>query len=123
MNHDYPGNIRELENAVEHGVVMCRGGIIQPEDLPDYFIEQLDSDFTDDVQHGKGAKLSALEFEEMAIGSYTDAMQSFEQKLIMNALQKAQGNQSAAARAMGISERKLRYRIQILGIENTFRAE
>jgi len=35
MGHDYPGNVRELENAIEHGVVLCRGKTIRPEHLPD----------------------------------------------------------------------------------------
>lgn len=35
MNHDYPGNVRELENIIEHAFVLCRRGIIRPEHLPD----------------------------------------------------------------------------------------
>jgi DNA-binding NtrC family response regulator len=34
MHHDYPGNIRELENIIEYGFVICRGSIIQVEHLP-----------------------------------------------------------------------------------------
>jgi len=34
MRHDFPGNIRELENIIEHGFVLCRGSIIQKEHLP-----------------------------------------------------------------------------------------
>ncbi|MBT8386337.1 MAG: sigma 54-interacting transcriptional regulator [Ignavibacteria bacterium] len=34
MNHDFPGNIRELENIIEHGFVLCRGSIIKREHLP-----------------------------------------------------------------------------------------
>ena len=36
MNHDYPGNIRELENIIEHAYVLCKSGIITPRNLPDY---------------------------------------------------------------------------------------
>ncbi|MCK5124897.1 MAG: sigma 54-interacting transcriptional regulator [candidate division Zixibacteria bacterium] len=36
MNHDYPGNIRELENIIEHAFILCGDGIIKPEHLPDY---------------------------------------------------------------------------------------
>jgi PAS domain S-box-containing protein len=35
MKHDYPGNIRELENIIEHAFVLCQDGIIQPEHLPE----------------------------------------------------------------------------------------
>lgn len=34
MRHDYPGNVRELENIIEHAFVMCRSALIQPGDLP-----------------------------------------------------------------------------------------
>lgn len=36
MNHDYPGNIRELENIIEHAFILCGDGIIKPEHLPEY---------------------------------------------------------------------------------------
>ncbi|MBD3233355.1 MAG: Fis family transcriptional regulator, partial [candidate division Zixibacteria bacterium] len=35
MRHDFPGNIRELENIIEYGFVICRGSIIQKEHLPE----------------------------------------------------------------------------------------
>ncbi len=34
MNHTWPGNVRELENAIEHGLVLCRGGLLEVEHLP-----------------------------------------------------------------------------------------
>jgi transcriptional regulator with PAS, ATPase and Fis domain len=36
LNHNYPGNIRELENILEHALIICQSGIIEPDDLPDY---------------------------------------------------------------------------------------
>ena len=35
MSHDYPGNIRELENILEHAFVLCRGSVINIENLPE----------------------------------------------------------------------------------------
>jgi PAS domain S-box-containing protein len=35
MNHAYPGNVRELKNIIEHAFVLCRGGVIQVEHLPE----------------------------------------------------------------------------------------
>ncbi len=37
MRHDFPGNIRELENIVEYAFILCEGGYIQPEHLPEPF--------------------------------------------------------------------------------------
>lgn len=36
MDHDFPGNVRELQNVIEHAFVLCRGGVIILDDLPDY---------------------------------------------------------------------------------------
>jgi transcriptional regulator of acetoin/glycerol metabolism len=36
MNHDYPGNIRELKNIIEHAFVLCQKSIIEVNNLPDY---------------------------------------------------------------------------------------
>jgi len=40
MNHDYPGNVRELENIIEHAFVICPGGVIHPNHLPKYLHDQ-----------------------------------------------------------------------------------
>jgi transcriptional regulator with PAS, ATPase and Fis domain len=34
MAHDYPGNVRELENLIEHAFILCGGGLVQPAHLP-----------------------------------------------------------------------------------------
>lgn len=39
MNYEWPGNIRELENVMEHSVVVARGSIIELGDLPQYLTE------------------------------------------------------------------------------------
>jgi len=39
MKYDYPGNIRELENIIEYGFILCPGGFIRPEHLPETFIQ------------------------------------------------------------------------------------
>jgi DNA-binding NtrC family response regulator len=83
-----PGNIRELENIIERAVVLCRGDIIRTEDLPEEPTDQ------EPLPHPSS--------------DYEKAMREFELGLIERALDLAQGNQSAAARALGISERHLR---------------
>ena len=40
MNYDWPGNIREFENAIEHAIVLGASDEIRPEDLPEALLEQ-----------------------------------------------------------------------------------
>ena len=41
LNYRYPGNIRELENILEHAVIVCQDDIIEPKDLPEYLQSRL----------------------------------------------------------------------------------
>ena len=42
LDYDYPGNVRELENAIEHGFVVCGGEMIQRDDLPAHILEAVE---------------------------------------------------------------------------------
>ena len=44
MRHDYPGNVRELQNIIEYAFILCPGGLIQPEHLPEPFKPKSDAD-------------------------------------------------------------------------------
>jgi len=94
LTYDYPGNVRELENVVERAVVLCRRGVITLGDLPLPLREAK-------VQN------SALEQSGLPL-----AVANLEKDLILQALQANNGNQSGAARSLGISERVLRYKIR-----------
>ena len=102
MKYDFPGNIRELENMIEHAVVMSRSENISISDLPkqiDFVNEQAILDPTN-IEDGHDAKMKA-----------------FEIVLIGEALKSTNGNQSAAARKLGISERHLRSRLEKLDLK------
>jgi DNA-binding NtrC family response regulator len=98
----FPGNVRELENLVERAVVLCRGSLIRTEDLPP------------EADEGAGSESCA---EQDLEGGYEAAMAAFERGMIERALRKAEGNQSAAARALGITERHLRSRLEHLKLK------
>ncbi|MDA3938853.1 MAG: sigma-54 dependent transcriptional regulator [Spirochaetia bacterium] len=106
MNYSYPGNIRELENIIEYSIAIARGKYITSKELP--AILQSEKKFQEDTLQIKTT-------------DYTANMALFETNLVNEALNTAEGNQSAAARSLGISERKLRSRMEILEIQNTFR--
>jgi two-component system response regulator PilR (NtrC family) len=98
--HEYPGNVRELENVIERALTLCDGKTIRPEDVelrgPPTFEESV-------PLHRPGTLPQTLEDMERAS--------------IRKALEEARYNKTAAARALGISFRALRYRIKKLGIE------
>ena len=99
--HDYPGNVRELENVIERALTLCDGGTIRPEDIE--------------------LRGSPSQFEETVPphrpGTLPEALDDIERNSIRRALEEARYNKTAAARALGISFRALRYRIKKLGIE------
>jgi PAS domain S-box-containing protein len=97
MEHDYPGNVRELENIVEHAFVLCRGGLIQLVHLPPEL-------------RGSGSG-------ETVPGIAGMTLEAMERVLITDALRHNHGNRSAAARQLGINPSTLFRKAKALGIE------
>ncbi len=103
MKYDFPGNVRELENIVERAVVLCRDNVISQSDLPN--------------QIGKVSEKKIFDPTDLEDG-YETKVKSFEKEIITEALSRTNGNKSAAARLLKITERHLRSRIDILGLRN-----
>ncbi len=93
MDHDWPGNIRELENAMERAVVVARGNIIQEEDLPPKIYKQ-----------PTGAPASSNSLKEN------------EKFLISRVLAECGNNMLKAAKELGISRSTLYGKMKKLGI-------
>ena len=94
MEHDYPGNVRELENIVEQAFVLCRSGEIAIEHLP---VELRPADSR------SGATMTALD------------MRSARQRMIEAALARNQGNLRQAARELGVNPSTLYRRLKAAG--------
>ncbi len=94
--YTWPGNIRELRNVVERCALLADGGEIGVQNLPPELVHQ--SATGDDQQ--------------TAVATGTSKLANQEKASIIKALQDANWNQSAAARALGISRDHLRYRIK-----------
>lgn len=103
MKYDYPGNIRELENIMERSVIFSRSNTIKVIDLPPLI------DMTRDEKNS----------QIIINGNFDELMVSYETDLIIQAMKEAEGNKSEAARKLGISERRIRSRIQILEIDDS----
>ncbi len=89
--HDWPGNVRELENAVQRALVLCDGDCIKAEHL-DFGMAALDE----------------------AAGNLGSKMLHAEGETIIAALRANQGRKNVTAKALGISERTLRYKLKKL---------
>ncbi|HED10145.1 MAG TPA: sigma-54-dependent Fis family transcriptional regulator [Caldithrix abyssi] len=99
MKYDFPGNVRELENMMEHAVVMTRNSLIGREDLP---------------AHLPSGRHEALYDPADLSAGHAQKMKAFEKAMIEEALKQSGGNKSAAARLLGITERHLRSRLEKL---------
>jgi two-component system NtrC family response regulator len=90
IKHDYPGNVRELENMIERAIVLARGDYITLEDIPNL-----------------SESLAAP-----SEGGIRETVGVMEKQMITEALMKADWVQTKAASILGISERMLRYKMK-----------
>jgi two-component system, NtrC family, response regulator HydG len=99
MRYDWPGNVRELENCIERAVVISRGEIIAPADLPPQ-IQALSSEKEDSGVHFP----SGISLQEV------------EKALILKTLEDTGGNRSRAAEVLGINRRTLQMKLKEYGM-------
>jgi len=98
--YTFPGNVRELENILERALALLSCDRIEAADL------QLEPAVDDEPT---GVPIDGLPLQ--------DALDRFERQLILETLQKARFNRTAAARLLGVTFRSLRYRMHRLGIK------
>jgi len=84
MRYDFPGNIRELENALEHAFVICNTSQIRLTDLPMELV-------------------NSPRLQPVSLATGKDALQAAEWEVIQNVLQKHKGSRKKAAAELGIS--------------------
>ena len=99
LDHDYPGNVRELENVIEHATVLCPGGEIVPQHLPGHL----------QVQGGLEASRSS--------NSPTASLKDTERQALLDALERNHWNRLATARSLGIHKSTLFRKIKAHRIE------
>ncbi len=101
IKYNYPGNVRELENIIERAVVLCRGSMLSSNDLPVTVRTKPQEDDNQQIDL-----------------TLNEQVERLEKKLIYDALNNAEGNQSKAAALLGLTERNLRYKLKIYNIKN-----
>ena len=102
--YSWPGNIRELRNAVEHALVVSRGDRIMPADLPATLRRRFDS-----PSSTSGANPQPL--------SHADALADAEKVYLVKLLQRNNGNVSQTAREAGLSRQGLHKLLKRHGVE------
>jgi two-component system response regulator PilR (NtrC family) len=100
LRYAFPGNVRELENMLERAVTLCRSGSISADDLAFRPDPANDASRSGQIPSDLG-----------------DQLEGVQRQAIVDALERARYNKTAAAKILGLSFRQLRYRIKKLGIE------
>jgi len=99
MNYSWPGNIRELQNAIEHGIILCKSDEIKPKHLPD------------SVKESGFKKLSEASL------SYKKAKEAFEREYIVKLLKVVKGNITEASKIAGVARQSIYDKINKLDIK------
>ena len=100
LAYDYPGNIRELENIIEHCFVLCEGEIIETKHLPASVRPALKADKSEDSEPATIKQMEII--------------------LITQALRRNEGNKTAAARQLGIDKSTLFRKMKAFDIKPEF---
>lgn len=106
LTYHWPGNVRQLKNAIERACAVCAGDSIRAEHLPEPL---------------SGQRKSALRAAPLATeGAPTlpERLRAFERELLREALREARGNRTQAARALGIPRRTLTHKLQSHGLSS-----
>jgi PAS domain S-box-containing protein len=101
MHYDFPGNIRELENIIEYSFILCEGGYIQPEHLPETFSDRVE-------ERGNPAESGKVM-----------TLEDIEKEAIFLALERNRWRKMDTCRELGISKDTLRRKIAKYKLEPT----
>jgi DNA-binding NtrC family response regulator len=113
--HAWPGNVRELRNAVERAAVMCTESTILPEHLPPSLVAAVRTS-TSPAPARTPAAGSSADGPDQPANLHTE-LKALERTKILEALARCGGNQSEAARQLGMPRRTLVSRLAELGVK------
>ena len=101
QDYGWPGNVRQLESAIERAILLCEGDLITPEDLPTELRQESETAATG------GFKLppEGINFEDV------------EKNLILQAMDQTDYNITKSAKLLGLTFRTLQYRLEKFGIK------
>ena len=101
--HAWPGNVRELENTIERSIVLASGEVLEAADMR--------------IEAPRGTTVPAST-QQAALLPEGETLEHWEQMMIREALRRANGNKSQAARLLGLTRNALRYRLSQMGMDS-----
>jgi DNA-binding NtrC family response regulator len=102
--HHWPGNVRELRNVIERAILLTDGEMLAPRDLPT------------EIQRPKERAGAAKGEIKLPHGGLV--LEEVEKELVLQALTRARGNRTRAARLLGMNRDQIRYRIEKFKLED-----
>jgi DNA-binding NtrC family response regulator len=107
LDYSWPGNVRQLESAIERALLLCEGDKIMPRDLPQEVLSRKSPVRSGDRQRG----------DKFEIPSEGLNFEMFERDLILQAMDKSDWVIAKAAKMLRMSYRTLQYRIEKFGLK------
>lgn len=102
LTHRWPGNVRELENTIERSLVLAASEVLEPADIR--------------IEAPRNAQ--PVTASQMPLLPEGETLEHWEQLMIREALHRANGNKSQAARLLGLTRNALRYRLSQMGLDS-----
>jgi DNA-binding NtrC family response regulator len=106
LRYRWPGNVRELRASIEHAVVLCRGNMVEPKDLPPT------------VRDPQVVVEESRQTTQQALGSGKLSLKEAEKQLVIHALRESSGNRTDAAKKLGVSRRTLHRKLHEFQIQD-----
>jgi two-component system, NtrC family, response regulator AtoC len=103
-HYHWPGNIRELRNIVERAILLGQGDLLGVSDLPS------------EIREGRGAGSDETSERAFTLPPGGVVLEELERDLVVQALARSGGNQTRAARLLGLNRDQIRYRIEKFGL-------
>jgi DNA-binding NtrC family response regulator len=103
LEYSWPGNVRELENTIERSLVLAGGETLQASDMR--------------IEAARNVGAAAASSQTQPLLPEGETLEHWEQMMIKEAMRRANGNKSQAARMLGLTRNALRYRLSQMGMD------